>query len=261
MASLPTPAHGVQDGQSDDQPLVLPSCINEKEVDHIFRYLFKGWSNENASEEELIAILKLSHMWEITDAHNYAIQMLNKSTVSNPALRFHLGCTYQVYDWIEPAFRELMSMPVHAITRPMAHLIGPNAFYAIANTHAQIAEHRLVLAFYPSPYIEDVSCFTSEQCRQAWTTQWWQGLAKHLLHPDAGRNGRQILDMLETVRIPGMCQGCQDLNVSWVKQREALTRDEEMFEETIADIVGQYVVKKKAADIQLVEDGGQENVA
>ncbi|EPQ54932.1 hypothetical protein GLOTRDRAFT_94304 [Gloeophyllum trabeum ATCC 11539] len=195
------------------------------------------------------------------DLSGVTLNMLNKSTVSNPALRFHLGCTYQVYGWIEPAFCELMSTPVHAITRPMAHLIGPNAFYAIANTHAQIAEHRLVLAFYPSPYIEDVSCFTSEQCRQAWTTQWWQGLAKHLLHPDAGRNGRQILDMLETVRIPGMCQGCQDLNVSWVKQREALTRDEEMFEETIADIVGQYVVKKKAADIQLVEDGGQENVA
>lgn len=133
--------------------------------------------------------------------------------------------------------------------------MGPDAFYILSQAHTAIRDHLNILAFYPSDPIESVRCFRPGRCTEAWISQWWQGVAKHLLHPDSGKSGREILGMLEEVSIPGMCRNCQKENVDWVKQTGVMTKADEYFEGAVEQIVAAYGSRDKGkAAATAVED-------
>ncbi|KZT18954.1 hypothetical protein NEOLEDRAFT_1046430, partial [Neolentinus lepideus HHB14362 ss-1] len=226
MLTMPAPRGIEVEGSSDENPMVLPSTIKQDELDILLEYMFKGHTAGAPSLKNLIVILKLSTMLEIDDGWNFAINELQKDPGLSPALQFHLGCAHHVIEWVEPAFRVLMEMPFSEITEEMAHLMGPDAFYILSQTHARIRNHKTILAFYPSDPITSIRCFRPGKCSEAWVTQWWQGVAKHLLHPESGKSGSDILKMLEELGIPGMCPHCQKENVEWVKDTGVMTKAE-----------------------------------
>ncbi|KZT28059.1 hypothetical protein NEOLEDRAFT_1176220 [Neolentinus lepideus HHB14362 ss-1] len=101
MSTIPPPADG-QEGGSDDQPMVLPECISQAKVNSLFKYMFKG--KETLDQSSLIAILKLSTMWEIQDGRSYTIENLPQVLAGNAPLQFYLARMYEVVEWVEPAF-------------------------------------------------------------------------------------------------------------------------------------------------------------
>ncbi|KZT30297.1 hypothetical protein NEOLEDRAFT_1054748 [Neolentinus lepideus HHB14362 ss-1] len=240
MLTMPLPEGMVAEGQSDENPMVLHPSIQPEEFDILMDYFFKGRNTGIPSLHYLTVLLKLSTMWEIEDGRDYVIDMFPKRPDFTPALQFHLGYTYHITTWVEPAFRKLLAMPFSKITEEIAHLMGPDAFYILSQTHTRIKTHHSILAFYPSDPIHSIECLRSGKCEQAWATEWWQGVAKHLLHPDLGKTGGEILEMLESVRIPGMCIDCQRANMEWVKDTGVMTRADDFIEEAVAQIVAWY---------------------
>ncbi|EPQ55755.1 hypothetical protein GLOTRDRAFT_93318 [Gloeophyllum trabeum ATCC 11539] len=250
MTGLPPPREG-QEGKSDDHPMVLPEGVSEPEMDSLLDYMFKAAYQEylrrhddGVKQEDLIAILKLSTMWEIQDGREYAIRRLPELIRGNAPLQFYLARTYDIVDWVEPAFRELLNTPIQTITKEMAHEIGPEAFYVLTHTSAQISEHRLLLAFFPSDPVINPVCPTPALCASSWTKQWWHGLAKHLLHPDSTLTGGQVLGLLEAARIPGMCIGCQKVNIDWVRDQGVMVQDEAMREKALKEVLLWFIPEK-----------------
>ncbi|EPQ55677.1 hypothetical protein GLOTRDRAFT_93257 [Gloeophyllum trabeum ATCC 11539] len=236
---MPSPVGIEVEGSSDENLMVLPATIEQKEFDILLEYMFRGRTAAPPSLDNLIVILKLSTMLEIDDGRTYAIDQLSKRADLTSALQFHLGCAHHVTEWVEPAFRALMKIPFKDISREIAHLMGPDAFYILSQAHTAIRDHLNILTFYPSNPIESVHCFRPGRCTEAWIWKWWQGVAKHLLHPDSGKSGREILGMLEEV-----------------KQTGVMTKADEYFEGAVEQIVAAYGSrdKGKAATTALEDD-------
>lgn len=61
-------------------------------------------------------VLELSTLLEIKDGIDYSIQQFEQRTFFCPILQFYLARRYRIDQWIEPAFRKLMELPVLSIT-------------------------------------------------------------------------------------------------------------------------------------------------
>jgi hypothetical protein len=81
-------------------------------------------------------------------------------------------------------------------------------------------------------------CDTPLTCCHAWSTEWWNGLARQLLHPNAPLTGHKVADGLDSVQIPGMCQSCQELTITWVKHTGALLKEDTFVDEAIGELMG-----------------------
>ncbi|EPQ51469.1 hypothetical protein GLOTRDRAFT_132837 [Gloeophyllum trabeum ATCC 11539] len=240
MLQVPIPGSTEAEGKSDDTPMVLHPSIEAREFDALMEYLFKARTMGMPTMQDLTAILKLSTMWGIEDGRLYAIDVLPKHPQFTPAMQFYLGRTYHVAEWVEPAFRKLLAMPFSEIDEEIAHLMGPEAFYLLSHTHNRIKDHHAILAFYPSEPFSSFICTRAGRCEQAWVSHWWHGVAKHLLHPDSGKSGREILEMLDRVQVPGMCSHCQEANVQWVKDTRVMIKADEFVEDAVAKVVMWY---------------------
>ncbi|TFK53214.1 hypothetical protein OE88DRAFT_1734152 [Heliocybe sulcata] len=126
------------------------------------------------------------------------------------------------------------------ITGNIAHLMGPNAFYILTQTHTHIKNHLTGLAFYPPDPIVSLQCWQPGKCSEGWVLYWWQSVTKHLLHPDSGMSGAEILEALEKVKIPGMCCSCQTENVDWVKESGGMMKTQNFTQEAVDSIVTAY---------------------
>jgi len=93
-------------------------------------------------------------------------------------------------------------------------------------TKAKIDQHRRILAFSAPDAVTDPLCSDRGVCSVAWTSEWWWGLAKQLLHPDAALTKQEILAGFNTVMIPGMCDLCQTRSIEWVRARNVFVMEE-----------------------------------
>jgi hypothetical protein len=68
-------------------------------------------------------------------------------------------------------------------------------------------------------------------------TEWWNGLTRQLLHPDAPLTGHQVLQGLDSVQILGMCILCQEITITWVKTTGALLKENSFVEEAVRELM------------------------
>ena len=127
-------------------------------------------------------------------------------------------------------------MPVLTLSLDDVIRIGIVAFHYLVQTKSRIEELKKGIAYHPPEAINDPECPSPLHCDYSWKKEWWNGLAKFLLHPDAGLMGHEILSELEKVKIPGMCDACQTLTVAWIKERKVFLKDEEYISDAISDL-------------------------
>ena len=67
--------------------------------------------------------------------------------------------------------------------------------------------------------------------------EWWRGIGKQLLHPDAALTGREVLAGLDNVWLPQMCLDCQEQSIMWVRSMGVFVREEKMVDEGLEELM------------------------
>jgi hypothetical protein len=194
-------------------------------------------STNHFQEDFIVSVLEVSNFLDIPDGKEWAIKELPGLATFSPILQLELAWKYRIDQWIEPAFRALMNIALQDINIDEAARIGLPFYNILVRTKFQIEDHRRTIAFVAPTVNKHFMCDTPSMCPHAWAAEWWNGLARQLLHPDTPLTGCQVSDGLDSVQIPGMCSSCQDRTISWVKMTGVLTREENLVDEAVQELM------------------------
>ncbi|KAA1467873.1 hypothetical protein DENSPDRAFT_847846 [Dentipellis sp. KUC8613] len=223
MFSLhPTPD---PEGTTDSNPVFLGSTL-ASEFDALVEFLFYPRVRKQ-DMKTLCGILHLSSRYLIEDGREYAIEKLQTHPEWNAAHQLGLGVAHQVRDWIEPAFRELVARPIHAITPQEITGIGFPTFYQLVLVKEKISQHRHALAYFDVPFEPGLTCRTRIQCQREWAKVWYGTFAKMLIHPETPKSDATVLKAID--QSAGHIEGGSG----------ALAKEEAMIEEGLG-VVLQY---------------------
>jgi hypothetical protein len=167
----------------------------------------------------------------------WALAELPRLLTFSPALKLEVARRYRVDHWVEPAFRELMNIPLQNFDISDVHRIGLSYYAILVNTKAKIDDHRRSIAFRTPDVISGLFCTTKAACAISWASEWWRGIGKQLLHPEAALTGRQVLAGLDNVRLPRMCSDCQEQSIEWVKTTGAFVKEEKFVDDGLKEII------------------------
>lgn len=70
-----------------------------------------------------------------------------------------------------------------------------------------------------------------------WKDEWWNGVARQLLHPEEPCRGQELLGLLDAAEIPGLCAGCKEATMPKITQSDALRQEETLGNIAILDIM------------------------
>ena len=176
-------------------------------------------------------MLELATFLEMDHARAFAIQALSGPTLTlSPALRLSLAISFRIKDWMEPAFNELLTIPAHAMSPDDFQLLTGPLLYLIMSTQSANCAHRLLVVYNPlKPPSHNLSCEKPVVgCQCHWEAAWWDGLARHYLHPDFPSSPQDIISKLETTPILGVTTVCQLQAVEIIKQKRVFEAEDDM---------------------------------
>ncbi|KAF8572706.1 hypothetical protein K439DRAFT_1270667, partial [Ramaria rubella] len=129
----PHTASTLTEGQSDLNPIRLPQ-VTAMEFEYMVDSMYNSqWKMPLFPYEQLVAVLKLSSIYLVAPACEWAIHWLTSETL-HPATRIQLAYLYNVEKWIEPAFRALLSCKLTTLSIEDTFRLGPRTFTALAKT-------------------------------------------------------------------------------------------------------------------------------
>jgi len=256
----------VLDGISDDHPFQLPpQYINPVNFDHLLTYLLCGprcelcihllhvfqspYSNVSSehptTDEFLVAVLDLSTFLEIEDGIKFTIHEFESRTFFNPILRFYLARRYRIDHWLEPAFRELVNLPVLSLNLSDAERIGLIGFHQVVHTKAELERIRENAAFNCPPMVRSTECTSNDDstCENAWSSEWWDNFSQLLIHPEVKCDTKYVLYKVETSTIPGMCHKCLDETTRKLKGMGMEEREEKVIMDGVGVIMAHQMDK------------------
>jgi len=188
------------------------------------------------TEHFLINILDLSTFLEIEDGIEYAISELEKRNDFHPALQFQLARLFRVDQWIEPAFRKLISSSISSLTLDQHAQMGQIGVFHLLRTKDQIDTLHKSLALIAPPVQHGPICQTQFSCEASWENQ-WDRFGKHLVHPDHVLCGKDIVEQLNAVKILEMGTDCQQLTIIGILERGVVVKDEEYIAEAVKQLI------------------------
>ncbi|KAJ7020433.1 hypothetical protein C8F04DRAFT_301046 [Mycena alexandri] len=238
MFSLPrsvsTPGQIATEGHSDDNPIEVPHTIEQFDWDHLMTYLFMGPTAWPLTDDFLVSVMRLSHLYDIQDGIDYTTQELTcRGDRLEPPLQFELGRCFGIDIWVEQAFRRLMAGDIISLDSFQVTQIGHYGYFYLTQTKAKIQALRNTIAFHVPPVVNDVDCENPGTCAYSWTREWEERVRQLIHHPEAPISCLDLLDQLRNVHIHGLCDKCQDLTVTWVWGMCLLTKEEGFVEEAI----------------------------
>ena len=196
-----------------------------------------SYSAKDLTIDFLSSVLKMSVFLDIPDSEEFATERLPKNPDFTPVLQLHLAHLHRIDKWVQPAFRQLLVTPTVELKLVDAELIGLLFYHILMKTKAKINHHRLSLAFFAPDAVIDPFCGKSVTCSDSWTAEWWRGLAKQLLHPDAALTESEIVAGFDTVMIPGMCDSCQARSIEWVKAKKVFEKEQTFIQAAVAEVM------------------------
>ncbi|KAJ7606392.1 hypothetical protein DFH06DRAFT_1383020 [Mycena polygramma] len=211
------------DGSSDETPLLLPENVESSDLDHLLRFIFNmtPWSLHNIHAiEELIAVLKLSHFFEVDSGTQYAIHHLSSHPTVTAPMRLYLAVTYDVDPWVAIAFKDLMKKSILDLSENDERLLGRAAYRLLFRTHASVELHRTNLAFRAPLVIHADHCaglYTQKECVRHWEEAWFgrkgtAGMVAALL--DMRLPAAALYAVLDQFYVPAMTDGCRRRTVA-----------------------------------------------
>jgi len=195
------------------------------------------YSPEAYKVDVIMSVLRLSVFLDIKDGEPWALMESPRLATFTSALKLEVAQRYRVDHWVEPAFWQLMRTPLHEFEMTNVLSIGLPYYRIIVKTKAQIDDHRWNITFRAPDVINDIFCKTKMACSISWSMEWWRGITKQLLHPDATLTGWEMLVALDDVHLPHMCLECQQQSIDWVKSTGAFIREETMVDEAVNGVM------------------------
>ncbi|KAF8179856.1 hypothetical protein BJ912DRAFT_637486 [Pholiota molesta] len=230
------------EGSNDEHPFNLSvftlNRVTPRKFEHLCIYLFCGPSALPNTEEFLIDILDLSTFLDIEDGVTYVINEFDSGKVIHPALRMELARTYRIHNWIATAFRELVVMPLLDLNLYHAHQIGIEAYHCLVRTKANIQQFQKAIAAVSPPVTHGPDCRTHLDCQIGWEKEWWNGLARNILHPDFTPDAHDTIAELQNVQgVPGMCNACFRRTIDAVFERDIFGKERAYIEDGITGLM------------------------
>ncbi|KAI0697420.1 hypothetical protein C8T65DRAFT_743210 [Cerioporus squamosus] len=231
LLELPQSMEG-REGLTDDNPIVLPQ-LTEKEFEHYLDFVYQGHMLPPHPLQKLVDVLKVSTQWEVDDGRTWAIHHLEHTENVPASLRLRLALRYEVPQWVEPAFRDLVfNVPVSHLKRDDLASIGYPVYALITKVKEAIDRERRVLAHLPPELnTHDPTCANNARCAMIWRETWWMKIGRRLLDPDpkveltfaAGP------DAVRNVEWTGMTAGCREKMVMAVTGGQGFAGPEQIF--------------------------------
>ncbi|KAG1893888.1 uncharacterized protein F5891DRAFT_1195803 [Suillus fuscotomentosus] len=222
---------------TEQLPIVLQQ-ISEQEFTHFLNWVYHISSVPPPPEEQfLVAILKISHLWMISNSIKFAIDGLENLTL-HPTRRLELARLYSIPQWIAPAIREIMTSSLTNTTDNEATQMGFKVYTIIARAKEVMERERRALAAYPPSLLVSASFSCSarshSQCKEAWSGFWWKKVARAILHPKNPLPLTQTLQLILEAPLPnGMNAACRQAMVDAMIELDGLEVEERIIEGVI----------------------------
>ncbi|KAF8586984.1 hypothetical protein K439DRAFT_1614666 [Ramaria rubella] len=155
----------------------------------------------------------------------------------HPAVRIQLAYLYDVEEWIEPAFRILLS---HRLTTLLSiedtYHLGPRTSAALAKTREVLQELRMAVAYSASQtYGLAGECETPDECRNQWISWFWVKISPRVLnqiHPLPLSDIRAA-----AVKCNVLCSDCFNITITNVNKYPALNEEENIVRSTVQKLL------------------------
>lgn len=103
--------------------------------------------------------------------------------------------------------------------------MGLDYFYILSHTKAAAEENYLAIAYTEPNLTQPDRCETPLQCTAVWKDEWWNGIACQLLHPETPCRGDKLLELIDEMDIPGLCDLCKEATLHSMKDLDVLKTD------------------------------------
>ncbi|KAJ7711472.1 hypothetical protein B0H16DRAFT_1900603 [Mycena metata] len=195
------------------------------DFDNLLCYIYIGYTNHPKTDAFYVSILKLSTFFQIDDGVTFAIQNLTlKGKDFHPALQFELARLYRVDNWIAPAFRRLMELPITSLNLNHIHQIGQAGYFYLVQTKAHIEAHRKQ---FGAPLI----------CQVAWAVEWNSSVPRLVHHPEVPVSLVDLMNSLKETEIERLCEGCRRRTVTWIWGTGYVTKEDVFINEAVAALM------------------------
>ncbi|KAJ7465666.1 hypothetical protein FB451DRAFT_1402676 [Mycena latifolia] len=240
MFDLPQNGQCVVDGRDDEHPINLDhSGITNLD----FRYLLVFLYDQDEVPvptplQYYFSVLHLSKLWRIPSGIKYTILHLPSHPDFTPAIQIRLSRQYDITDWADPAFRNLVQRPLSQITLSDAEHMGVVAYYKLVQVKCKLEEHKVGLAFNPPDVYHSFSCMDENECSRLWEWFWWAGYAKHLLHPENKKTPAAIMLELDVKKgiIARMKPACLENTLEAIWDQNPFNDEKEFVDEAASDL-------------------------
>ncbi|KAI6046199.1 hypothetical protein EDC04DRAFT_2598385 [Pisolithus marmoratus] len=181
------PSGVANDGADEDHLIVLPG-ISGDEFEHFISWLYhvSGTVPHDQNLPSLVAILKVSRLWQIDNSISWATAHLDQLELS-AVHKLELACKYTIPQWIAPSVRSLTLASLSAIDEDEALILGVRVYSIIARAQEVMETERRTIAAVPPglslPPSPACNISHHAHCKDVWTHFWWQKVARQLLHP------------------------------------------------------------------------------
>jgi hypothetical protein len=210
---------------------------------------FYSWSDAERSLEELIAVLRLSHFFDVQCGTSYAVHHLSTHTALTASMRLYLAMTYDVDQWVAIAFYDLMKKSILTITENDERLLGRVGYRLLVRTHARVEEHRTNLAFCAPVVSHGPNCageYTQRECTRMWEEAWFgrngtPGMVAALL--DARLPGAALYATVDQFQVAGMSNGCRRQTLATLE--DTAEKQSSLKQEDV--IIGEAITALKAS--------------
>ncbi|KAJ6470975.1 hypothetical protein C8R45DRAFT_937130 [Mycena sanguinolenta] len=169
------------------------------------------------TDDFLGSVLKISTFFEIEDGIAHAIQVFElQGHRFDAALQFELARHYRVDQWIDPAFRKLMELPLKDLDLLLMDRIGPAGYVWLVKAKAESEQHRWQSTFNAPPIVNDPGCENRAIRAITWNVEWGRTIPKVVHHPDVHTSLPKLLFSLEKTGITDVCDACRKQTVRWI---------------------------------------------
>ncbi|KAJ8580264.1 hypothetical protein M405DRAFT_71097 [Rhizopogon salebrosus TDB-379] len=219
---------------TEHHPIILPQ-ITEQDFTYFLNWVYHVSSHPPPPEEQfLVAILRVSHLWMINNSIEFAVDGLGHLGLV-PARRLELARLYAIPQWIAPAIREMISLPLTGITDMEATQMGFKVYTIIARAKEVMERERRTLAAYP-PSLHILPSSTCSirlhnRCKEAWSAFWWKRVARAILHPTSPLSLTLALQLVIEAPLPdGMNVACKQAMIDAMIDTDGLGVEERIIE-------------------------------
>ncbi|TFY50774.1 hypothetical protein EVJ58_g10895 [Rhodofomes roseus] len=235
------------DGSSETCPIYLWG-IETLEFEALLELVF-GPVAENGEPQDLftptvpqlIGILKLSTMWDITRARKYAVDMLDSLPLTgnpdwSPIAKIACCLAFGVEPWLAPGLHSALQLsPIERDTPHFGYFRSAHDANRLYVLWCRIDRHRKALQWLPPAYITGASCNSVSKCTAGWKAAWQQGLGAKLVHPDNPLSDEGLLQYIcKTREQTGLCFSCH-FQVTFAMKENPSWRKEETIVSAIAE--------------------------